>query len=78
MALIIYCRNDRVVYIIHDPETYETGVRVEKWMELNRKRVEEWYGIKIEEVVRLNTGTEWDWQKSEEILNKEDCEELKI
>jgi hypothetical protein len=78
MATIIYCRDDKTVYIIHDPSTYITGTRMEKWVTLNKKRIEEQYGIEIKEIIRLNIGTEWDWEKAEEIDNNENCEELKI
>ncbi len=78
MVVVMYCRDNKTVYVIHNPSFYETGVETTKWIEINKKSIEEWFGIKVDEIIRLNTGTEWDWEKAEEILNDENCEELKI
>jgi hypothetical protein len=68
MVIVLYCRSLKILYIIHSPETYESGVKEEERL---RKMIEE-RRLNID-VVRLNTGNEWDTRRAEEILEDGNC-----
>ncbi len=78
MVVTLYCRNTKTLYVVHSPENYETAKRIEEWLHINKERVEEWFGVRISEVIRLNKGVDQDWEKIEEIYYDEECDELKI
>jgi hypothetical protein len=74
----MYCRDSKTIYLIHSPSDQPSAVEYERWLVVNKKNLEEWFSVQIDEIVRLNIGVEWDRQRSEEIDNDENCVELKI
>jgi hypothetical protein len=68
MVLEMYCRSIKTIYVIHDPSEWETAVEEERRI---REMINE-RNLDID-VMRLNTGVEWDSRRAEEIINDEDC-----
>ncbi len=68
MVLEMYCRSIKTIYVIHDPSEWETAVEEERRI---REMINE-RNLDID-VMRLNTGVEWDARRAEEILEDGNC-----
>jgi hypothetical protein len=78
MVTKIYCYDVKTVYIIHSPSNQPTAVELEEWLNKNKERIEELLDIKIDGIVRLNTGVEYEQKRAEEIFDNESCIDLEI
>ncbi len=78
MVKVMYCKDDGNIYVIHSPMLYETGVRMERLYNIYKNDVERWFKIRVNEIIRVNTGTEWGLRKAEEIRKNENCDELRM
>ncbi len=76
MVLEIYCKDNKTIYIIHSPTQQPTAQELEEWLEENKERLEELLNIEVRDVMRLNTGVDWDAERAEEILDNENCIDL--